>query len=63
LKRSKESLTKELNEQKQLTKDKKLKIKKICDDIEEVVQSKSTDKKYYESEMQALYEKYNKFMS
>jgi hypothetical protein len=52
-----------LQQQKNTTKDKDIKVKKICQEVEVVVQSKNSDKKYYEEQMANIYKKHFKFMS
>lgn len=45
--KEKERCKRKIREYRANQKDKELKIKKICDDIQEIVESKSNDRKYY----------------
>jgi predicted esterase YcpF (UPF0227 family) len=46
-----------------MTKDRNIKLRRLCQDIEVVVQSKSSDRGYYQQQMAQLYKKYLKCMS
>ena len=61
--RDKDKLSKKIKDLKSNHRDKQLKIKKICNEINEIVQSKSTDRKFYEQKMIELYEKYSSLMT
>ena len=63
LKRSREGLVEQLAQQKQQTRERRLRIKRITDDIEAAVQSKNTDKKYYQEQMGVIYAQYVPLMS
>lgn len=49
--------------QRQTTKERRARIKKVTDEIEEAVQSKNTEKIYYENQMKSIYQRYVKYMS
>ena len=38
-------------------------MRRLCDEIDKVVQSKSTDRQYYQLAMEQLYAKHSRFMS
>lgn len=61
--KEKERLKKKIRELKSNQKDKEFKIKKICDDIEEIVESKSNDRKFYEERLNELYQKNSHLMT
>lgn len=63
LERQKAALGEQLQAQRNLTKDRNIKLRRICQDIEAVVQSKSSDRGYYQQQMALLYQKYLKCMS
>ena len=63
LKKTREFLTQELSRQRQITKDRRARIKKVTDEIEEAVQSKNKEKTFYEQQMKSIYDRYVKLMS
>ena len=59
----KDSLSVKLNQQKFQTKEKESKIKKLCGEITAVVESKNSDKKYYQQQMIIFYKRYKSLMT